>query len=397
MPDEHRPSRPPARILYVEANEDGTVGGSHRGLVDLVTGLDRARFEPVVLFYQSNRHVDALRTQGIEVHTWDEVCQAERRVRLAGGVSKYRDVIGAVLRRAAVLREWRITLVHMNNSPLVGFDDWLPAAVLRRIPCITFAMGDAQIGSAVHRFMARRFDHVVTISRYMHEAMLAVGIPESRLTLAHLGVDVAALRAAVHTPRDAMREALGVATDEVFVVMVANIRDWKGQHVLVDALDQMPAAVRNHLQVRFVGAESLIDAEYRSGLDARIAAAGLGSRVRFIGPRDDVPAIYAAADIAVHSSTRPEPFGLVVPEAMAQGTPVIASRFGGPGEVITPDCGRTFDPARPAELAEHLTLLAGDASLRRRLGHAASQRVTEFSVRAMVERIEGVYDRLLLR
>lgn len=395
MSMQKRQSTPRARILHVEANEDGTVGGSHRGLVDLVLGVDRTRFEPVVLFYENNRHVVALRAQGIEVHTWDALRRDELRVRFAGGFDKYRDFVGAIRRRADALRDWRIDLVHLNNSPLVGFDDWLPAARLRRVPCITFAMGDAKIGAAVQRFMARRFDHVVTISHYMHEAMLAVGIPEARLTLAHLGVDVDALRAAVVTPRDTMRESLHVSTDEVFVVMVGNIRPWKGQSVLLDALDLMPAAVRERVQVRFVGAESAIDAQYRSELDAHIAASAYGSRVQFLGPRDDVPAIYAAADVAVHASTIPEPFGLVVPEAMAQGTPVVASRYGGPGEVITADCGRLFDPAHPKELAETLTVLVSDASLRRNLGREASRRVTQFSVRAMVARIEGLYGRLL--
>jgi glycosyltransferase involved in cell wall biosynthesis len=390
-PSSHRPRR----ILHVEANEDGTVGGSHRGLVDLVTSVDRSRFEPVVLFYQENRHVAALRAAGVETHCWDDVRRAEREVRVRGGVSKYLDYAGAVRRRTHLLKALRIELIHLNNSPVVSYDDWLPAARIAGVPCITFAMGDAVMRSAVQRFAARRFDHIITISRYMHEAVRAVGVREDRMTLAYLGVDAQALRAAVTTPRAAVRAELAVDPDDVLVVMVGNIRSWKGQSVVVEALALLPDQIRRRVQMRFVGAESALDAEYRRSLDARISACDLADRVRFLGPRNDVPALYAAADLALHASIIPEPFGLVVPEAMVHGTPVIASRFGGPGEVITPACGRLFDPSHPAELAAHLIEMVANPDLRRALGQEAARRVEAFSVRAMVQTIEGVYARLL--
>lgn len=384
-----------ARILHVEANEDGTVGGSHRGLVDLVRGVDRSRFEPVVLFFQTNRHVAPLREAGIEVHCWEETRDLERRVREQGGVRKYVDFFGSIWRRAELIKRLRIDLVHLNNSLLIGYDDWLPAAKISRVPCVTFAMGDAVINSRLARLAARRFDHVIAISAFMQDAVRATGVREDRITLAHLGVDAPSLRRAVRTARGAKRADLGIAEGEVAVVMVGNVRSWKGQHVLVEALRLLPPDVRAVLQVRFVGAESAVDHEYRNALDAGVAATGLADRVRFLGSRDDVPEIYSAADIAVHASVLAEPFGLVVPEAMVHGLPVIASRFGGPGEVLTPECGRTFDPSHPEELAARLSELARDQRLRRALGDAAQVRVEAFSARGMVERIEQVYDRLL--
>jgi len=391
----------PARILHVEGNEDGTVGGSHRGLVDLVTGVDRTRFEPVVLFYQDNPHVAPLRQAGIEVRTWDDVRQHERQLRRGGGVAKYQDFVGAIRRRAGLLRALNVALVHMNNSPRSGFDDWLPAARLVGVPCITFAMGDAVIESPIARFMARRFDHVISISNYMHVAMGAIGVSDRRLTLAHLGVDGPTLRAAVTAPRQATRASLGAGDDDVLVIMVGNIREWKGQSVLVDAVAGIADDLRSRILVRFVGAaattgaDAASDADYHRALEARILNAGLDDRVSFLGARNDVPSLFAAADIAVHASIIAEPFGLVVPEAMVHGTPVIASKFGGPGEVITSECGRLFDPAVPAELTAHLTELATDAGLRRALGREAQRRVEEFSVRAMVRTIERVYEQFV--
>jgi glycosyltransferase involved in cell wall biosynthesis len=260
---------------------------------------------------------------------------------------------------------------------------------------MTFAMGDAVIESAFERFAGRRFDHVIAISEFMLNAVRAAGVREDRTTLAFLGVDAPKLRASVRTPRATKRAELEIADTDVAVVMVGNIRSWKGQHVLLEAMALLPPDVLAMVQVRFVGAESAADLAYRESLDGRIASMGIGYRIRFLGSRDDVPELYAAADIAIHASVIPEPFGLVVPEAMVHGIPVIASRFGGPGEVLTPECGRTFDPAHPEELARHLTELVRNASLRRSLGNEARRHVEAFSVREMVQRIQAAYDTVL--
>ncbi len=381
----------------MEVNEDGTVGGSHRALVDLVRRIDRTRFQPVVLFYQDNPHVPTLRALGIEVLLFEEERARERRGQAQGRVSKLIHLGGAIASRVRFLRRHRIAIVHINNSPRVGYDDWLPATRIVGIPCVTFAMGDPIIRPALARLMTPRFDHVIAISEYMVAAMRKMGVPDERLSLVYLGVDPAQLRASVTGSRDAMRASLGVAADEVLVVMVGNIRRWKGQYVLLEALAQLPQDVLSRLRVRFVGAESSGDEEYRRTLDQRVSELRVGDRVAFLGARHDVPAIYAAADIAVHASVKAEPFGLVVPEAMSHGVAVVASKFGGPGEVLTPACGRTFDPEDPAELAAILTTLVRDPVLCRALGDAAREQVERFSLDAMVRGVERAYERVLTR
>jgi len=285
----------------------------------------------------------------------------------------------------------------MNNSPMSGFSDWLPAARLRRIPCMTFAMGDAEMPRPMNRWFARRFDHVIACSRYIEQAMSRIGVPAERLSWTYLGIDAAGLRSQVRASSQETRRQLGVPPEGVLVLMTGNLREWKGQHVLLDAMRHLEADVRHRLHIRFVGAATAEDADYVSSLKASIASMEASERVRFLGARDDVPTLLAASDIAVHASVIPEPFGLVVPEAMAQGIAVIASRFGGPGELITPAIGCTFDPSRPSELAAHLDALVRDPARRRQLGDAARRRADEhdLSVEAMVARVESVYRKLL--
>jgi glycosyltransferase involved in cell wall biosynthesis len=98
----------------------------------------------------------------------------------------------------------------------------------------------------------------------------------------------------------------------------------------------------------------------------------------------------------VHCSVRPEPFGLVVAEAMAQGRAVVAFDAGGPGEMIESGVsGRLVAPGDTDALASAISDLLARPDLRARLGEAARRRARHFSVAAMVQRMHGVYDTVL--
>lgn len=387
----------PHRILYIEANQDGTVGGSHRALYDLVRALDRARYEPVVMFYQDNPYVARLRAQGVEVRLYDRVKQQEREVYLHGNRgAKLRAMATAVARRWRWLRDEHIDLVHVNNSPRTGSDDWLPAARLRGVPIIANVMGDARGESGrLRRHLFRAFDHYLPISHYITEAMRGHGIAAARMDLVYLGVDLGDFRGRVRRDRAAVRAELGVAPEQLLAVMVGNLREWKGQHVVLEAMRRLPPEARSALHVAFAGAPTPADLPYLERLRGMVAEAGLEAQVSFLGARDDVPDLLHAADLALHASVLPEPFGLVVVEAMAAGLPVIAARTGGPGEVITPDSGITFDPAEPAQLTEALGGLLASAERRAALRAGALRRVEGFTTERYAAGVQAVYGRIL--
>ena len=137
------------------------------------------------------------------------------------------------------------------------------------------------------------------------------------------------------------------------VSIFGRITEWKGQHVLLDALARVPDA-----QGLIVGGALFGHGEWEQRLRARAAALGIADRVRFAGFRDDVPALMAGSDVIVHASTAPEPFGRVIVEAMLTGRPVIATQGGAIGSII--DHGRTglmVPPSNPHALAAAIQLL----------------------------------------
>ena len=104
-----------------------------------------------------------------------------------------------------------------------------------------------------------------------------------------------------------------------------------------------------------------------------------------------------ALDIVVHASTDPEPFGLVIAEAMACRKPVVVSRAGGASELIEPGVNAlAFTPGDAAELARCIEELAGDANLRERLGRAGrSMAEQRFHRRRMVSELTPIYESLV--
>ncbi len=377
-------TRVPRRVLLVEQNVNGTAGGSYQALFDLARGLDRARYTPVVLFYQSNRFVPRLTALGVTVLLWPK----ERRV---GG--RLVNVIAGIVRRAKFLWRHRIDLVHLNDTPAVGSNDWMPAAWLLSLPCLTAARGIVRpAADPIHRWLQRRFDFILADSRHVADAVIASVAPADRVRVVYEGVDADAFRGSIRQSGAAIRERYGVEPDAILVVMVGHLRPWKGQHVVVDALSRVTTA-RDRLRTLFVGGTPSGEEPYEATLRASVAAAGLDRVVTFVGESEDVADLMNAADIVVHASTRPEPFGIVVVEGLALGKAVVASALGGPLEIITPGTGLLFDTKRPEELAAILDRLASDAGLRAELGRAAVARADVFSVRELVKGTEAAYDR----
>ena len=112
---------------------------------------------------------------------------------------------------------------------------------------------------------------------------------------------------------------------------------------VVSALEQMSPELRRRLHVAFVGPRAPTTRRTWDGSCARLEGRRR-DEVSWLGGRTDVPDLLNAADVALHASTLPEPFGLVLVEALALGKPLIAARRGGPIEVVTPDTGILFDP-----------------------------------------------------
>lgn len=177
--------------------------------------------------------------------------------------------------------------------------------------------------------------------------------------------------------------------------LVGTFARWKGHGVFLDAL----ARLRDLTNVRgYIVGGSIYHTDAsqysREQLRAHADTLGLGDAVGFTGKVDDVSAVLRALDIAVHASTEPEPFGLVIAEAMACGRPVVVSQAGGAAEIA--QGGAVFhEPGNSAELADRLRQLAGDPARRASLGAEGRETAVRlFSRTRLRETLIPVYEAL---
>ena len=390
---------PRKRILFVEQNLDGTIGGSHHSLLLLVKHLDRTRFEPVVAFYQQHSLLDeyerCARVVMLPAHEPIRlsVADGDHPVNaLVLPVQKLLNLLGAMRCGAArVLAVFRIRphLIHLNNCVVTGAE-WPVAAWLCGVPTVVH-----QRGHAPPPWYTHSFDRVICISRDV-QAALERDDPwmTNRIVQIHNGIDLDAYQAlAQQRNADEIRAEFGLRDGELLIAMVGNVHEWKGQEVLLRALPLLPPSVRwRCLFVGGVPTNADNQAYYAHLLELQRDYA-LEDRTSFTGYRSDVSAIVGASDVLVHTSITPEPMGRVILEGMTLAKPTIATNHGGPTEIIEHEIsGFLVEPGDPRALADCLSKVLCSSSLRARVGSAAEERVRSlFDVRGYVTRVEGVY------
>jgi glycosyltransferase involved in cell wall biosynthesis len=181
------------------------------------------------------------------------------------------------------------------------------------------------------------------------------------------------------------RAELGVAADEILVGVFGRLQRWKGQDVFLAAAVEVARARPKAKFVVVGGSVFGLEPEFFEGLKQSAVAQGIADRLQFTGFRTDVARMMAACDVICHTTRVPEPFGLVIVEAMVQARPVIATRGGGPSEIIaTEEDGLLVDPDDPRALAAAMIALIDDPDRRRKLGSRGPALVrAQFSIDVM--------------
>lgn len=215
------------------------------------------------------------------------------------------------------------------------------------------------------RWALRRARHVVAVSQALADRLAELGVDAGRTTVLYNGVDPTRFHP---VPRDQARRELGYADDDRIILFVGNVQASKGCAELLQAFAQLRTRVP-HLKLVFVGAGPLQRSLMEQG-----RALGVGDDLRFAGrlPHEQIVRWFGAADVFCLPS-HAEGVPNVVLEAMACGTPVVATRVGGVPEVLPAYAGSMVPPRDASALAEALFTALGTEWDRPRItGHARS-------------------------
>jgi glycosyltransferase involved in cell wall biosynthesis len=363
----------------VHFSDSEAFGGTERALLQLIGGLDRTRWRPVLLHADvpgaAQLHDEAA-ALGADVHPVPHADGPSR------GVAGMPTLVRALRREGA-------SVFHAHQTWSLSCRYGIAAATLARVPA---RVATAQLFVEMPRLTGIELQHAL-LSRCLHRHIAVsahvaarlrdrFGVPAPKIAVVHNAVATSA-----EVPRDPrVRAELAGATTRPVVLTVARLDAQKGVTHLLDAAAVVPDAV-----FAIAG-----DGPDRAMLEARASALGLTERVRFLGHRRDVPALLASADLFVLPSLY-EGLPLAALEAMAAGVPVIATAIGGTSEIVRDgETGTLVPPGDGAALGVAIARVLADRDAAARLARAARALVQrEFSVESMVRGVSRVYEELL--
>jgi len=388
------------RILYIESNTDGTVGGSYHSLYFLTQGLDRRRFRPSVIFCHDHPLIPFFVESGVETRILspplpfqlpDNAPRLLRIVKSAINVNRF--LISRALMFAVFLRREKISLLHLNNS-VTRNHAWMLAAHLYGIPCITHQRGINRHYTKLDRRIGGKLDAVICISEAVKHNLVDNGFDPELLHVIYNGLDPGRIQ--IREDREAVCNNLGIDGKKLVIGVLGNIKEWKGQEVAIRAVLRLRER-HPDLVCLLVGDTAEGDQYYAQRLKSLIHTNGLEKHVHFTGYQSNVADWLNLMTILVHTSTQPEPFGRIFLEAMAMRKPVIGSYAGAVPEIVEQGVtGLLYPPGDDQKLADAVNQLLNDPEKRRTMGDAGYKRLCgRFHIKKNIENTQNLYQQLL--
>jgi glycosyltransferase involved in cell wall biosynthesis len=242
------------------------------------------------------------------------------------------------------------------------------------------------IVGGLHRTFASATDLGVCVSEAVRDvAVHGYHVHPGRVRVAHNGIPLERIRTVSPGTRQRMREELDISGDSAVIAMIARLYAEKGPREMIEIMSMVSKARPDAVLV-LAG-----DGPERASCESLARTLGLERVVRFLGNRDDVPELLAAADLVVIPSHR-EGLGLSAVEALAAGKPVVAFDVGGLREVVSDGAsGRLIPAGDQRAFADAVLALLQDRGLLRAYGEFAARDSERFGLERYVDKLLQCY------
>jgi glycosyltransferase involved in cell wall biosynthesis len=400
------------RILYI--HHGGGLGGAPLSLFYLLKQLDRSRYEPIILTFRPGPIIDLYQSNGFETHVAPGATDfSHTELEWYGGINLWRLPIQLIgfFRTIYIVRgyiqRFKPDLIHLNSSTLAAAAQ---AARLENVPVVWHIrepINNGYVGlrrdwlkGQIHQHATR----IIAISDFDASRLT----PSPNIRVIHNFVDFTTFDRSL-SPGEARRK-FNLTPAQNIVTLLGGVAYPKGTLPFVKALplvrQQLPNtkflvagpspavgdSSRLKSTLKFLLRADAYDRQVMKAASDSIAS----GHIRFLGHRTDIPQVLAATDILAFPSVVPH-FARPILEAGAMAKPVIASRLGGPLELV--EEGRTgllVPPNDPAALADALIALLKDPQRMMQMGEAGYQQALEkFDAVKNAQRTFAVYEEIL--
>lgn len=404
-------NREPLSILYTQPS---TGGGSTLSLYELVRGLNKKKYKPIVLFKRRSPYHELFEKCGAKLILLDERVSPRllKKQRNNRSHRKWKKIIALprkaydllfrdaplALHVAHLIKHERVALIHHNGS-LASARPMVIAAMIAGIPQVCHFRMFGRI-PLVAKKLAPLVDAYVYISRAIADYYCDQGLSPEKGRLIYNPHDYEAFAKVTVKEVKAVRNEFDLSDDDFLVSNIGRVDSWKGQDYFVRAMAEVQRVFPNTKALIVGDCYPTPEGEsYRRRLHDIVDEVRLSECVIFTKHRDDIPRLMAASDVVVHSASKPEPFGRVIVEAMMAARPVIATAAGGVLDIIEDRVTGMLVPLKSASgIAEAIKELLSEPEKTKEMGQRAQVSAQKrFSVQQHVTAMEQLYQDILAK
>lgn len=383
---------PRVNILYLTSSS-GLYGGN-RCLLNLLQSLD-FRFKPIVLLPDSDPLEDKLKELGIKYYRIN-MPVIEKSYNPLKNILFLPLVVLSVLEICRIIKKENIKILHTNTSLIITGAIAARLMGIKNVWHIREIITQGIVRKVLAWIIYCFSDKIIVMSEAVKKSFFRKRETSKKIIMIYEGIASDQL--------DAQRQAEKIRREynldrKLFIVgSVGRITPWKGQDDFITAAN---IVLKERQDVRFfvVGGicpKGIRQVLFKNRLIRMVKKFKIDDKIIFTGFRENVSGFMGVFDVFVLPSKKPEPFGMVILEAMNMAKPVIATNIGGPPEIIKDTQGILVSPRAPEEIAQAIIALLKDDKKRIVLGNAAKEYVKgAFNIGAFRQQIGNLYEGIL--
>lgn len=383
-------------------NPSSKIGGAEKSLLDIIKNLDRDKYIPILGIPEPGPLGESAKKNNADVI----IIKLPRVVILSGRQGNIRNLLALLImplsipvviyRIVSAINSSGAEIVHTNGLKFHLFTCIAKFFTKLKLIWHFRDLPDEKLWKFFILFFAKFFPDKIIVNSDIVEKLFSGKKTKDKIIRVFNGIDIKNF--IPKKPPTDVRKSFGFS-NEFIVGMFSMFTEWKGHSILVRAAEKL---TNQFSDMRFlIVGEALYDTIRNSGLKEKIETMakekGLNGFIKFTGYREDIPDLINSVDVVVNPSTKPEPFGRVIAEAMALSKPVIITEGGGLSEIVKENATGIVIPCNDEDaLFQAIYKLYKEPALREKFGKKALDVAKfHFSIEEYISNIQNIYEDLI--